>query len=194
MLSKFVFTFILCSSALALYGQYRPDTTIRKEVLFDLRSTISYLKETVRLQDYALRLVKELARVDTTHNASDSLIVRFVSTTGKLLKTEKKIFKQGCVKDSIVKHYNRRGLPEYEECWRFNCDLDKVSAESNSILEGHWGYRMTYSRWEYDSLGRETKVVFHISTPQTRRIHITYLPDGTPIRKSLKIDYYEFWD
>jgi len=144
-------------------------------------------KEYKTLEGYTTRLSKELGKIDTTYKSKDSVAVVFTSRSGPTLKIEEKIYQAGCLHDSIVTHYNEKNLKEFEEYWTYFCG--QQTSDENILC-----YRSNYSRWEYDSLGRVIKYVFHLSTPLTRRLLFSYQPNGSVISKTEHITDAEFWD
>ena len=143
------------------------------------------------MQGFTIRLLQELDKTDTTYHSKDSLAVVFTSKTGHKLKTTELIYQSGCRVDSIVTHFNDRDLPEYREYWTQFCD---PSSSNTTSGEENFCRRSNYTRWEYDSLGRVTKLVMHTSTPKTTRTLFTYRPAGASSHHSTRIDDFEFWD
>jgi len=134
-----------------------------------------------------------MAKKDTVLKSADSLIVHFLSSTGKLIKEEKKRFRKGEVSDSSVNHNNSRGLLEYSEHWRYSTKAMRSLPDTSEDYLPWLALLSEYERYEYDSLGRVIKKVFHISTPHTIRLTFTYLPDGSRQRHSQYVDDSEFW-
>ena len=171
------------------FGQ-KPDTCLPKTQFYDLRHRMALLAEVNRDQQFQIRLLKELDKVDTVHNSMDSSVVNYLGKTGKIIKTQKRYLKKGCTKDSLVIHYNKDELTEYIENWSSSLyDTDIADKENWSFV-----YKNFYSRYEYDSLKRVTKHVFHISTPATRRTLISYDREGKHTSKTTAIRDDEFWE
>jgi hypothetical protein len=117
-------------------------------------------------------------------------VVKYFDKTEKLIRTQKRYLRNGCTKDSLVIHYNKEELVTYIENWSSSlCDADTTDKENRYFI-----YKNSYSRYEYDSAKRVTKYVFHISTPMTRRMVISYDGEGKKSSKTIAIRDEEFWD
>lgn len=172
------------------YGQNTFDTCLTERQFHDLKYRISYLVDKNRTQQYQIRLLTDLTRVDTVNKSDDSVVIKYFDKTEKLIRTQKKRLKNGCTKDSLLIHYNTDELEEYIENWSSSlCGADTTDKENMYFI-----YKNSYSRYEYDSLKRVTKYVFHISTPMTRRIINTYNKEGKKLSKTFAIRDEEFWD
>ena len=172
------------------FGQKSSDTCLTERQFHDLKYRISFLVEKSITQQLQIRLLTELNQVDTVHNSTDSIVIKYFSRTGKIIRTQKKYLRNGCTRDSLLIHYNKNELTEYIENWSSSlCDADTTDKENMYFI-----YKNSYSRYEYDSLKRVTKYVFHISTPMTRRILISYDAEGKATRTTIKIRDEEFWD
>jgi hypothetical protein len=155
-----------------------------------MKYRIFYLVDQNRTQQFQIRLLTDLTRIDTVHKSEDSLVIKYFDKTEKLIRKQKKRLTNGCTKDSLLIHYNKDELEEYIENWSSSlCDADTTDKENMYFI-----YKNSYSRYEYDSIQRVTKYVFHISTPMTRRILNTYDIEGKKSSKTIAIRDEEFWD
>src|SRR5688500_18013771 len=127
LVNKCSISFLLVAiAAFNSYGQEFPytkskrDTTIPMSALFSFKQDIYYLKENIKLQQYELRVLKELGKVDSLQYGNDSIVTLYTSKTGiPLLRiTEKHKNHQNNFEDSIVVFYNKNGLIEYSEMWQ----------------------------------------------------------------------------
>jgi hypothetical protein len=172
------------------FGQKSSDTCITEKQLYALKYRIALLANENITKHFQLRLLTELNHMDTVHNSTDSLVIKYISKTGKVIRTQKKYLKNGCTRDSLLIHYNRNELTGYMENWHSSiCDADTTDKENTYFI-----YKNTYSRYEYDTLKRVSKYVFHISTPMTRRVLISYNAEQKAIRTVMTIKEEEFWD
>ena len=187
---KHFITILLISFGYLSYGQTTSDTCLTERQFHNLKYQISYLIDKNRTQQYQIRLLTDLTRIDTVNKSDDLVVIKYFDKTEKLIRTLKKKLKNGCTKDSLLIHYNKDGLEEYIENWSSNlCDADTTEKENMYFI-----YKNSYSRYEYDSLKRVTKHVFHISAPMTRRIINTYDEEGKKSSKTIAIRDEEFWD
>ena len=172
------------------YGQKTSDTCLTERQFHDLKYRISYLVDKNITQQFQIRFLTDLNRIDTVHKSADSLVIKYFDKTEKLIRTQKKRLKNNCTKDSLLIHYNKDELEEYIENWSSSlCDADTTDKENMYFI-----YKNSYSRYEYDSSKRVTKYVFHISTPMTRRVLISYDREGKKSIKTIAIRDEEFWD
>jgi hypothetical protein len=187
---KYLYFILLISCGSFSYGQDISDTCLTEKQFNQLKNRIYFLEDNSRLQKFQIRLLTELNRIDTIHNTADSLVVKYFDKTEKLIRIQKKFLRKGCTKDSMVTHFNKDALLSYIENWSSGlCDADTTDKENNYFI-----YRNCFSRYEYDSLKRLTKYVFHISTPLTRRIVYRYDNEGTKSSDTIAIRDDEFWD
>jgi hypothetical protein len=183
---------LICSFLLVQFsiGQYNPDTTIPKSALYDLKIKINQLEEANKFNGFKLRLLLELKRIDTIHKSKDSIVLFYYTDRNLLLQKQKQIYRPGCMTDSIVWYYNRKGLVEYIGYWTWSCrNVEKVNPN-----EKYLGYKSSYDRFEYDTFDRIKKHVYHKSTPMTYRSVINYDSHGKTSIKTTQISESEFWE
>lgn len=187
---KHLVTILIILLSRLSHGQKTSDTCLTDRQFHDLKYRISYLVEKNKTRQFQIHLLTGLNRIDTVHKSEDSLIIKYFNKSEKLIRKQQKLLKNGCTKDSLLIHYNKDELEEYIENWSSNlCDADTTDKETMYFI-----YKNAYSRFEYDSLKRVTKYVFHISTPMTRRILYTYDKAGEKSSKTIAIRDEEFWD
>jgi hypothetical protein len=172
------------------YGQIIPDTCITTSKLNALKAEVQKLKEANAIHLYNIRLLTELKFIDTLSRSSDSLVLNYIGINNQILKKEKQVFRYGCMTDSTITHYNRRGLIEYIEFWTITCDNPDTLDNEIAIFK----YKGNYSRYEYDALDRVSKYVVRISRPLAIRNLYYYSNDGKRNQVSIKISDNEFWD
>jgi hypothetical protein len=188
MANKFPILFLLFAIAVFnSFGQefpYKPkkDTTIPMSALFHFKQDIYYLKEKVKLQQYEIRVLKELGKIDSLQYGNDSIVTLYTSKAGiPLLRiTEKHKNDQNNFKDSIVVFYNKNGLIEYSEMWQ---PMGKKKERD---------MRLTCRRYEYDDQNRVIRYVANFPTPRTLHVIYTYDSSGN-VTKSSRVDL-DFWD
>ena len=181
---------LLVLSGYISYGQNRSDTCLTALQFHDLKYRIYLLAENNARQQFQIRLLTDLHRIDTVYNSADSLVIKYFDKADQLIRIQKKYLRNGCTRDSLVIHYNKGELLSYAENWSSGlCDADTTGKENIYFVS-----RNNYSRYEYDSAKRVTKYVFHISTPMTRRIVYSYDREGKRSSKSIAIREEEFWD
>lgn len=136
-------------------------------------------------QQYEIRLLKELGKVDSIRYGTDSLITTFTSKAGvPLLRiTEKNRNPQNNFEDSTVVFYNKNGLIEYSEMWQ--------TEARNSLRK----MKLTCRRYEYDDQNRVKRYVVSYPTPRTMEYTYTYTLDsaGNTIRNEAARSI-DFWD
>lgn len=160
------------------------DTTVPKAVLGHFKQTIYFLQEKVKLQQYELRVLKELGKVDSLPYGQDSLITLFTSRAGKPLMrvTQKNRGLQNIYEDSIVVYYHKNGLIEYSEMWQI---------EGKKKLQK---MKLTCRRYEYDDQNRVIHYVVNYPTPSTVEYIYTYDSSGNVTKSERVIGQFAFWD
>jgi hypothetical protein len=136
------------------------------------------------LQQYELRVLKELGKVDSLLFGKDSLITLFTSMAGKPLMrvTQKNRGLQNVYEDSIVVYYNKNGLIEYSEMWQI--------IGKNNLKK----MKLTCRRYEYDDQNRVIHYVVNYPTPSTMEYIYTYDSSGNVTKNGRTIDQFAFWD
>jgi hypothetical protein len=168
------------------------DTTVPKAVLGHFNQTIYFLQEKVKLQQYELRVLKELGKVDSVRYGKDSLITLYTSRAGKPLMrvTQKYVTLQNKNEDSIVVYYHKNGLIEYSEMWQIREKQKRPSSE-DPVREGT---KLTCRRYEYDDQNRIIHYVVNYPTPSTLEYIYTYDSAGNVTKNGQTIRRVEFWD
>jgi hypothetical protein len=187
---KHLYIILLISFGHISHGQNMADTCLTERQFDQLKNRIYFLEGSNRVQQFQIRLLSDLSRIDTVHSSSDSLVVKYFDKTGKLLRKQKKYLRNGCTKDSLVIHFNKDALASYIENWTSSL----FEAETTDKENKYFIYKNSHSRYEYDSVKRVTKYVFHISTTMTRRIVNSYDIEGKRTSKTIAIREEEFWD
>jgi len=155
-----------------------------------LKIKINKLEEVNKFNDFDLRLLVELKRIDTIHRSKDSIVLIYYTNSNILLRKQKRIYKPSCMTDSVIWYYNRKGLVEYIGYWTWSCrDVEKVDP-----TEKYFGYKSSYDRFEYDSFDRIKKHVYHRSTPMTYRSIVSYDSEGKAQKNTISISENEFWE
>jgi hypothetical protein len=183
------FFLLFAIAAFNCYGQVTPkknntDTIVPKAALGHFKQTIYSLREKVKLQQYELRVLKELGKVDSLSYGKDSLITLFTSMAGKPLMrvTQKNRGLQNVYEDSIVVYYNKNGLIEYSEMWQI--------IGKNNLKK----MKLTCRRYEYDDQNRVIHYVVNYPTPSTMEYIYTYDSSGNVTKNGRTIDQFAFWD
>jgi hypothetical protein len=182
---KIFVTIIILLTGHLLFGQAASDTCLTRSQLYDMK------EELYRQSDFnndlllKIRMLTELKKVDTLVHTRDSVAINYMDKTNVILSTIKKYYKDNCLKDSLVIHYNKYGLIYYTENWSTDCYTNPKDRLT---------YKNSYSRYVYDEANRIIKYVFHISTPMTRRVLFKYDSDGHRTEEIERIEDTEFWD
>lgn len=184
------FFLLFAIAAFNCHGQEVPkktssrDTIIPMAVLVNFKQTIYLLQEKIKLQQYELRVLKELGKVDSLRYGKDSLTTLYTSKAGKPLMriTQKNRGLQNIYEDSNVVYYNKKGLIEYTEMWQI---------EGKKKLQK---MKLTCRRYEYDDQGRVIHYVVNFPAPATIEYVYTYDSAGKVTRTQRKINQFTFWD
>lgn len=191
------FFLLFAIAAFNCYAQGTPkknntDTIVPIAVLGHFKQTIYFLQEKVKLQQYELRVLKELGKVDSVRYGKDSLITLYTSKAGKPLMsvTQKYVTLQNKNEDSIVVYYNKNGLIEYSEMWQIR-EKEKRSSSEDPVREGT---KLTCRRYEYDDQNKLIHYVVNYPTPATLEYIYTYDSSGNVTRNERTINRFAFWD
>lgn len=183
-----IFFLLFAITAFKSYAQEYPyprsqkDTTIPMSALFHFKQDIYYLKEKIKFQQYEIRVLKELGKIDSLQYGNDSIVTLYTSKTGvPLLRiTEKNKNLQNNHEDSNVVYYNKNGLIEYSEMWQSEGKLKLRKM------------KLTCRRYEYDDQNRVIRYAANYPTPRTIVILYTYDSAGN-VTKDIRTDL-DFWD
>jgi hypothetical protein len=164
------------------YTRSKQDTTIPMSALFRFKQDIYYLREKIKLQQYEIRVLKELGKVDSLQYGNDSIVTLYTSKTGvPLLRiTEKHKNPQNNFEDSIVVFFNKNGLIEYSEMWQ---PMGKKKERD---------MKLTCRRYEYDDQNRVIRYMANYPNPRTVAVIYTYDSSGN-VTKDIRTDL-DFWD
>lgn len=185
-----IFFFLFSVTAFNCYSQvpYKikspRDTIIPKSAIFHFNQDIYYLREKVKLQQYEIRVLKELGKIDSLQYGNDSIVTLYTSKTGlPLLRiTEKHKNRENNFEDSIVVFYNKNGLIEYSEMWQ---PLGKKKERD---------MKLTCQRYEYDDQNRLIRNVSSYPTPRVVERIYTYDSAGNATRDGRTLLNFDFWD
>jgi hypothetical protein len=166
------------------YKRSKQDTTIPMSALFHFKQDIYYLREKVKLQQYEIRVLKELGKIDSLQYGNDSIVTLYTSKTGvPLLRiTEKHKNPQNNFEDSIVVFYNKNGLIEYSEMWQ---PMGKKKERD---------MKLTCRRFEYDDQNRLIRQVSSYPTPRVVEWIYTYDAAGNFTKDGRTLYNFDFWD
>jgi hypothetical protein len=180
----FAITATNCYSQVSNKMKSPNDKTIPQTTAFHYNQDIYYLREKIKLQQYEIRVLKELGKTDSLQYGNDSIVTLYTSKTGlPLLRiTEKHKNRQNNFEDSIVVFYNKKGLVEYSEMWQ---PMGKKKERD---------MKLTCRRFEYDDQNRVIRYVASYPTPRVVEWIYTYDSTGHFTRDGRTISSFDFWD
>ncbi len=170
------------------YGQNKQDTTIKKFELHELRNEIYELQKSNKRNEFKIRLLSELDRVDTIHVQKDTLIKKYYSKNNLLIQNEKLIYNLTCVTDSIVTFYNKQGLEEYY------CYYKNLYQGDTGILKDNFFLPLYFARHEYDNSGRIIKTVQNAAWQRATVMIFKFDELGNKRATFYRVPINEFWN
>jgi hypothetical protein len=187
---KILIYFIFCCLTFTCLGQNNSSNKIASQTIDSLKAIINDLnglKGKIKHQEFLIRYLKELKKVDTTNNDADSLVIIATDANGKLLRKIELKYNSNVI-DSTILFYSCEGLLEYGEVWTGN-----LQPTVNNTKQYIYNKRQVY-RYEYDTKGRIIKSVIWLSTPIIRRHVYFYNEEGQKLLKKEKQLFFNFWD
>ena len=172
----FAITAINCYSQVSNKTKSPNDKTIPQTTVFQYNQDIYYLREKIKLQQYEIRVLKELGKTDSLQYGNDSIVTLYTSKSGlPLMRITEKHKSGNNFEDSIVAFYNKNGFIEYSEMWQR-------------------GTKLTCRRFEYDDQNRVIRYIASYPTPRVVEWIYTYDSTGNFTRDGRTIPSFDFWD
>ena len=170
------------------------DTTISKQILDSIKTENYRIKKANKRLAYENRLLLNLKSVDTISAANDSVIIRYLTKEGTLLKRIVKTYRSpNCQSYEAEEFFNDKGLLEYLKFWTCDCRTQKDAAEDEIVFQKLLSHQ---ERIIYDSIGRVTARIFIYSShmPGPRRYEYHYDSNNKVTTQMKRISENEFWD
>ena len=185
---KLYIIIIFILSGNSCFTQDKRDTTTPKTSLHDLRIAKKNHRDSNKFKEFEIRLLKELNKIDTIQNSSDTIVINFYAKTGKLLRIQKTYYISNVISDSIVLYFNRAGLEEYFCYWKCICSSNKDTFNIRFFIP------INCQRYQYDKLNRLIKKVETETWPNVRRMIFKYDINGNRIAEMEIINHSQFWE
>ena len=170
------------------------DTTISKQILDSIKTENYRIKKANKRLVYENRLLLNLKSIDSTSSTSDSIIIRYLTKEGILLKRIIKTYRSpNCQSYEAEEFFNDKGLLEYLEFWTCDCRTQKDVAEDEIVFQKLLSRQ---ERFIYDSIGRVSVRIFIYSShmPGPRRHEYYYDSNNKVTTQVKRISENEFWD
>jgi len=175
------------------FSQSSQDTAIQKRQLDSIESVVYKLKDSLRRTQYENNVLINCYTVDTTIYGKDSIIIRYKSKSGKLIKiyTKNNLQSDGLYDYEKLEYLNGMERPVFIEHW----EQARSSNEENDRVFTWKVY--SYERFVYDDHGRVIiwiKFRPEISRRRVQRYDYSYNSDNKQTSSIQKIDVENFWD
>jgi hypothetical protein len=175
------------------FTQNGRDTTIKLWALDSIKTVVYKLKDSLRRLQYENSFLANYYSTDSSIKSNDSIIIKYKSKNGKLIKAHTKKFRadDGSFMYEKVEYCNSLELPEFIEHWE-----QARSAEDKGKNYFIWQI-YSYERFVYDSSGRVIvwiKFYPAVSRSRVRRYDYVYSLDGTRTFSTNSIELEKFWD
>ena len=185
--------FIALTVGRSSFSQSPIDTTIQKRQLDSIENVVYKLKDSLRRIQYENNVLANYYNVDTAAFGNDSIILKYKSKTGKLIKinTKKNLQADGLYGYEKFEYLNSMERPVFIEHWTLACSSDE---ENDRVFT--WKV-YSYERYVYDKYDRViTWIKFQPETSRRRvqRYDYEYDAEGKQRFSIRKIDVENFWD